>query len=336
MKQRSRGFIKLNKIRGFTLLELMLVIALVAALSVAGLAAYQVQIRNFKIDKTAIQMQEWLQAGMAFYSDCHVWPNPNNDPNILQEMTGLIPLTPQACPTLTQPILKAYKPIGADSNGPWPNNYTIGTGVGAYANMFLVKTMIGPMTGSRLLTAIGGAIAGRLPNATSWTNNGLMPNWVVVQASVGVPGSSNQTNGFIIDMEMVNSNSTALHIKQPTAADCPPGMQAVLVSAMAAYQSPHNTFANLAAYSSTVQNATIKNGFLMFTNNNTPQTGLIMPQLQTNSTNETKNSAGGGNQNGDESAVQNQVLLISACLPNASANKINNSNNLQGAEAERY
>jgi hypothetical protein len=171
-----------------------------------------------------------------------------------------------------------------------------------------------------------------------------MPNWVQVQASVGVPGSnSNTVGGFILDMEMVNSSTQSLHIKQPSPADCPPGMQAVLVSAIAAYHSASGSLGNASAYNTTLQNATVNNGFLQFNTTPTP----ITPILQTTSVNGSKNSAGGGNSNGDESAIENQVLLISACLPNNSANKINqnnpNGNNLpesetaaQAAQTVRY
>ena len=63
--------------KGFTLLELMLVIAIIAAILVLGLSAYEQKLKNGRIETTAIEMQTWLQASLRFYVDYNInerWP----------------------------------------------------------------------------------------------------------------------------------------------------------------------------------------------------------------------------------------------------------------------
>ncbi len=55
--------------KGFTLLEMLLVLAVISVLSLAGLSAYQQRTQSFKVEKTALQMQEILEAAQAFYLD---------------------------------------------------------------------------------------------------------------------------------------------------------------------------------------------------------------------------------------------------------------------------
>lgn len=65
---------KINKQRGITLLELLLVIAVLAAMSVAGISYLREKALNAKIDKTALQMQMWMQAAIAYHHDNGKWP----------------------------------------------------------------------------------------------------------------------------------------------------------------------------------------------------------------------------------------------------------------------
>jgi prepilin-type N-terminal cleavage/methylation domain-containing protein len=63
-----------NKQRGFSLLEMLLVITVLATISVAGVSYLRDKTLNVKLDKTALQMQQWLQASMAYYVDKSDWP----------------------------------------------------------------------------------------------------------------------------------------------------------------------------------------------------------------------------------------------------------------------
>ena len=58
---------KVNKrFNGFTLIELLFVIALIGVLASFGVSMMQKRAENFKVEKTALQMQHMLQAGMAW------------------------------------------------------------------------------------------------------------------------------------------------------------------------------------------------------------------------------------------------------------------------------
>lgn len=65
----------LRKNRGFTLLELLLVIIILAVLASLGIGFYQQRSTDEKLTKTAQQMQQILQAASAYYVDNSCWPN---------------------------------------------------------------------------------------------------------------------------------------------------------------------------------------------------------------------------------------------------------------------
>src|SRR6056297_854317 len=53
--------------KGFTLLEIMLVIAIIAAIAVLGLSGYKQLVMNRKIEKASVEMQMWVQASLQYY-----------------------------------------------------------------------------------------------------------------------------------------------------------------------------------------------------------------------------------------------------------------------------
>jgi prepilin-type N-terminal cleavage/methylation domain-containing protein len=61
--------------RGFTLIELLFVIAMLGVLSTTGILFYQQRMQTQKIEKTVSQIEQWLQAGMAYYARNNRWPN---------------------------------------------------------------------------------------------------------------------------------------------------------------------------------------------------------------------------------------------------------------------
>jgi prepilin-type N-terminal cleavage/methylation domain-containing protein len=285
---------KLNdKTQGFTLLELLLVLALASILILGALAMYQIQLRNFKVDKTSLQTQQWLQAGMSFYVDCNKWPNDSiQDPNIVSAMMGESPLTQDECPRYANTI-RQYMPIGSDKNGPFPNDYSFGP-FNDSGTMFQVSTDIG--SDSVIQESIGKMIVGRLPNATSSVDSSKTPETVVVQSTVNVPGQSiqNNKNVIILGMQMVMSKKQS-NIKQPTDADCPAGMKAIVVNAISNFQS------------TTDGNGNKHGAYLTATQASATPDQLITPVLTvTNSEND-----GGAQQD----VGANEVLLISACIP---------------------
>jgi prepilin-type N-terminal cleavage/methylation domain-containing protein len=302
---------------GFTLLELMLVLALVAILLVAGLAAYQIQVRNFKIDKTALQMQAWLQAGLAFYVDCNEWPNPANQSDIMLAMTGIDghPITPAACSTLSQPVMKAYMPAGADSNGPWPNSYAIGVGSGAYANLFQVSTDL-PFDNTNNppgLQAIASSIAGRLPNATVVNDTSQKTPQIEIQTAIGIPGSALTNHGYILNMQIVNSNQVS-NVLYPQANDCPKNMMPQVVSAPVNFSAPvTNNFDSVTT--ETPQSVRVNNQSFVEATLETYTHSFIFPS---------------------HTSKSGQLLVITACIPYPNNSISTTANNASSDAVVRF
>src|SRR3990167_4197367 len=70
---------------GFTLLEMLLVLVIVAALLVIGMNYMQQKATAMRIDRTALQMQQILNAGLAYYVSNGKWPC---DPGQYGEVNG--------------------------------------------------------------------------------------------------------------------------------------------------------------------------------------------------------------------------------------------------------
>lgn len=67
---------KKHKILGFTLIEILFVIAIISVMASLGISVLQQRSQQLKVQKTALQMQQILQAGMAFKADSATsdWP----------------------------------------------------------------------------------------------------------------------------------------------------------------------------------------------------------------------------------------------------------------------
>lgn len=64
-----------NKInRGFTLIEMLLVMVIISVIIYAGIGYVQRRTEQMRIDKMSLQMQQILNAGMAYYVDHGTWP----------------------------------------------------------------------------------------------------------------------------------------------------------------------------------------------------------------------------------------------------------------------
>jgi prepilin-type N-terminal cleavage/methylation domain-containing protein len=92
----------MKKYQGFTLIETLLVIAILGMLVAIGIAYHQKHTRDMKVNKTVQQIQQILQAANAFYKHKDCWPGSDNCPG----------------------DLSAYAPAGIVAN-PWGNSYIL-------------------------------------------------------------------------------------------------------------------------------------------------------------------------------------------------------------------
>jgi type II secretory pathway pseudopilin PulG len=62
------------KVKGFTLFELMLIIAVASVLTVGALSMVRIRSKHVVADQTVIVIQQWLQAAIAYYADNQTLP----------------------------------------------------------------------------------------------------------------------------------------------------------------------------------------------------------------------------------------------------------------------
>ena len=125
---------KINFI-GFTLIEILFVIALIGVITAFSLSAYEKKSENTKIDKTALQIQQILQAATAYYNDNSCWPGNCSGSNIAN--------------------FSDYLPFGENPKNPWGNAYHYQT-LGPNGERFQVDTSV-------LTENIAKRVANKLP-----------------------------------------------------------------------------------------------------------------------------------------------------------------------------
>ena len=182
----------MRKLLGFTLIELLFVIAIIGVLVTLGMTMTKEQAQKTKIEKTALQMQQILQAGQSYYADNKCLPDDNSvDAPVNPKISG--------CNTDTPPAFSSYLPIGitvssADLHplGPWNNEYMWGTT--ADKSKFRVCTTAKDATSEyqiKFNQSVANRVASLLPNA-------LALNW-----------SSQESCGAIAASETCSAGSAA-------------------------------------------------------------------------------------------------------------------------------
>jgi prepilin-type N-terminal cleavage/methylation domain-containing protein len=199
--------------RGFSLLEVLLVMALLSAVLVAGINLHWQRSLQHKIDKASLQIQQWLQAGLAYYADKGHWP------------------------TTQSTDFGDYLPVGSHLN-PWGNPYQITQNKDAH--LFTVTTQVPFFHGdefSSARNAIAQRVSDELPNATVVQLLGGPPE---VKAQVTQPGESAKSAIQVISISNVNSTNI---IKKPTAAQCPPATKhPEIYYALTSFTPPNGNF----------------------------------------------------------------------------------------------
>jgi type IV pilus assembly protein PilA len=188
---------KTKKQTGFTLIELMLVLAVIAAISVIGLNAYRQQLTNFQVDKTALQMQQWLEAAAAYYVKNNAWP--------------AIPSGYASCTAVNQVLegnvnlcgpsaADAYIATGSIDTNPWGQPYVLIPPANS-GGPFTVRTTVSASPQSKNLA---NQIAARLPNASTISLSPLQPPSYTVSAAITAPGQGAGIGiGKILSMKQV-------------------------------------------------------------------------------------------------------------------------------------
>src|SRR5262249_9514404 len=135
-KKSRKPQLLLNEQKGFTLVEMLLVLVITATLIYAALGYFQQRTLQMRMDRTSIQMQQILNAGLAFYVANSNWPT-----DITTDLQGtylpnITPTNPWG-QTYTISISTPTSPTG----GPLPSSFYVTTSV-------IQATTTGTPTGS--------------------------------------------------------------------------------------------------------------------------------------------------------------------------------------------
>jgi prepilin-type N-terminal cleavage/methylation domain-containing protein len=190
-------------IKGFTLIEMLLVLVIISMILYASIGYMQQRTEAMRIDRATTQMQQILNAGLAFYVANGKWPaSLDNDLR-----TGYY------LPPTTVPLVN-----------PWGGIYTIGspTQTAGSPPNFYVWTTITTTTASGTAGAAASVIAGGLPLAYATSNSGSPPppggacgNAVScnVAAAVNIPGQ-NLNNARAVNFTGVYHHGACVPVPQ--------------------------------------------------------------------------------------------------------------------------
>lgn len=115
---------RMVRVVGFTLFEMLLVMAIISMFIVMGLNYFQQRTLNLRLDKTAVQMQQILNAGLSYYVSNGFWP---------ADLACLKGTTSERCRV-------AYLPASVQSNLISNQDYVVYTGTNP--NLLFVSTNV--------------------------------------------------------------------------------------------------------------------------------------------------------------------------------------------------
>src|SRR3990167_329258 len=214
-----------RSVKGFTLLEVLLVLAIASSLIVLMLKYTTQKSDELRRDKTVLQMQQILNAGLSYYVNNSFWPMLGATINNISGLCGtgnwnpLNTLQPNYLPTTLQ-------------NNSYGNPFFINCGNMANGGNFYVRTTANTVANARV-------IAGRLPlafitNAAGWATNPPSQPAVcaaggagcnVVVTTVTIPGQN------LNNARSVNFAGVYYHGGCVPAPNCPPNMSPSIIVA---------------------------------------------------------------------------------------------------------
>jgi prepilin-type N-terminal cleavage/methylation domain-containing protein len=166
--------------KGFTLVEILLVLTIVSAVLYMALGYFQQKALQMRIDRTTTQMQQILNAGLSYYVATGEWPvsngsavNITTQTNNNLQLSGYLP----ASISIASPFGGSAYYIYSDSQG---RAFTVYTNITS-----------GGRAGAMQAGAIANVIAGTLPVAYTSTGAANPP-------PVGVSCATNTTNCWIV------------------------------------------------------------------------------------------------------------------------------------------
>lgn len=140
-----------RRLRAYSLMELLMVVAVIAVISIAGVSFLGAKADQTKIETAAKQMKNYLQAGLTYYGVHESWPTSSQ---------------------LRYTYLNGVYGV----KNPWGKSLTVGRG-GAKSGQFYVQTAVPDR-------AIGERLAGELGSAEYTTSGGV--HYVTAYAGTAV------------------------------------------------------------------------------------------------------------------------------------------------------
>lgn len=179
--------------RGFTLLELLLVIVVMVAMAVAGIHLSEIKAEHAQVDHTALTMQQLLESATSYYIQQYNATSQGQN-------TGSWPTA------ISDLITAGLLPASFVNKNSWGEPYNITSS--ATANMFTLQTDVPSQALAMLLSS-------RMPIATTEQSD---KNYSVT-ASISIPSYNYNNARAVNDVNYVNPGQC---IKEPI---CPNNMQ---------------------------------------------------------------------------------------------------------------
>jgi prepilin-type N-terminal cleavage/methylation domain-containing protein len=226
-----------NKIKGFSLLEMLLVLAIASSLVVLMLNYTTQKADEMRRDKTILQMQQILNAGMGFYLNKGYWPLKNatiTDTLCGNSWSDLSVMQPNYLPSnlLNNAYGNPYN-VGCSTVGGFYAYSEMSTPANAYIIAGKLPLAYVVKTSDLLINLSGGGAGDSIPPSQSSScvpsGGALDPQCTVVVSNVSIPGQ-NLNNARSVNFAGLYYSGSCV-----PAPNCPPGMKAdILVSTAAA------------------------------------------------------------------------------------------------------